>query len=286
MTQKLFHQQGSEIYVPDDTDPDAALERTTHLGIGAHHDDLEILAAEGILECFAKPDQWFCGVVVTDGAGSPRDLDYRDFTDEEMRTVRRREQKKAAFVGEYTAQVLFDYPSSNVKDPSEAKVIEDLQALLERTRPEVVYTHNLADKHDTHVAVTLRVLAACRRVAPPHRPKRVIGCEVWRDLDWLCDQDKVVMTANSREHLQAALLGVFDSQIAGGKRYDLATAGRRRAHATYFQSHGTDDATGLIWGMDLTPLIHDSELSPTQYVCDRIAQFQSEVSSRVERLGA
>jgi len=40
------------------------------------------------------------------------------------------------------------------------------------------------------------------------------------------------------ENLQFALLGVFESQIAGGKRYDLALMGRRRANATYFESHG------------------------------------------------
>ena len=42
---------------------------------------------------------------------------------------------------------------------------------------------------------------------------------------------------SAHESLQAALIGVFDSQICGGKRYDLATQGRRRAHATYAASH-------------------------------------------------
>lgn len=280
----MFHLQTSEIYVPDGAALQAALSRTTHLGIGAHHDDLEILAASGILDCFARTDRWFCGVVVSDGAGSARDFDYRNFSDAEMRKVRRLEQKKAAFVGEYTAQVLLDYPSAAIKDPKETRVIDDLVILLEKTRPEILFTHNLADKHDTHVAVTLRVIAACRRLAPEVRPKQIIGCEVWRDLDWLCDADKVVMQASAREHLQAALLGVFDSQIAGGKRYDLATAGRRRAHATYFESHGTDTATGLVWGMDLTPLVADSARDPSVYASDLIRKFEDEVTARVQRL--
>jgi len=61
---------------------------------------------------------------------------------------------------------------------------------------------------------------------------------VWRDLDWLVDSDKAPFDVSEHENLQAALLGVFDSQIAGGKRYDLASMGRRRANATYFESHG------------------------------------------------
>jgi LmbE family N-acetylglucosaminyl deacetylase len=161
-------------------------------------------------------------------------------------------------------------------------VVDDLRGILQKTRPEVVYTHNLADKHDTHVAVALRLIAACQALPPEARPQRIIGCEVWRDLDWLCDADKVVMPVDRHENLHAALMGVFDSQIAGGKRYDLATAGRRRAHATYFESHGTDAHRSLIWGMDLTPLLHGAD--PAELVRDYIARFEAEVAGRVARL--
>ena len=130
----------------------------------------------------------------------------------------------------------------------------------------MVYTHNLADKHDTHVAVALRTIAAIRELPAEARPKRLYGCEVWRDLDWMIDSDKVVFQLDQHENLAAALLGVFDSQIAGGKRYDLATIGRRRAHATYHQSHGVDTAEMINFGMDLTPLIEDPSLDPGGFV--------------------
>ncbi len=274
-------QASAEIFVPDQVTLTAALARTTHLGIGAHHDDLEFMAAHGILECFARTDRWFTGVIVTDGAGSARDFEYKAFSDAQMKSVRRAEQKKAAYVGEYGAQFLLDHPSSAVKLDTEG-VRADLLEVLRATRPEVVYTHNLADKHDTHVAVALRVIAACRALEPSVRPKQLIGCEVWRDLDWLSDRDKVPMPVDRREHLQNALMGVFDSQIAGGKRYDLATAGRRKAHATYFESHGTDQHTGLIWGMDLTPLMEVSD--PAAYVAALMQRFQDEVLARLAKL--
>jgi LmbE family N-acetylglucosaminyl deacetylase len=279
---KLSHPT-AEIFVPDQTPIEQALARTTHLGIGAHHDDLEFMAAHGILECFAQSSRWFTGVIVSDGAGSARDFEYENFSDEQMKGVRRSEQKKAAYVGEYAAQFLLNHPSAAVKDASDTRVLEDLSVILQSTRPEVVYTHNLADKHDTHVAVALRVLAACRALEPSARPKRLIGCEVWRDLDWLCDSDKVQMPVDRHENLQHALMGVFDSQIAGGKRYDLATAGRRKAHATYFETHGTDQHSALIWGMDLTPLMHDGD--PTAHVAALILRFQEEVLARMRRLG-
>jgi LmbE family N-acetylglucosaminyl deacetylase len=280
MSKLELSQPKAEIHVPDGGNAPFALARTTHLGIGAHADDLEILAMHGILECFARTDGWFTGVVVTDGAGSPRDLEYGRHSDDQMKEVRRHEQKKAAFVGEYSAQLFLDFPSSTLKNRDQAAPVTDLANVLSATRPEVVYTHNLADKHDTHVAVALRVIAACLRLPGELRPKRLIGVEVWRDLDWMHDPDKVVFDLSQREHLH-----VFDSQIAGGKRYDLATMGRRRAHATFFESHGTDVQTGLSFGMDLTPLIEDGGPEPAAFVAQLIERFSSEVQGRIGKLG-
>jgi LmbE family N-acetylglucosaminyl deacetylase len=279
-----FHVETAEVFVPDGLDIEAALTRTTHMAIGAHQDDLEIMAYDGILKCFQRDDKWFCGVVVTNGSGSPRDDLYKTYTDEEMQAVRRKEQKKAAVVGEFGAQVLLDYPSSAVKDGANQDPVEDFVSLLRATKPEVVYTHNLVDKHDTHVGVTLKVIGAIRSLPPDERPKCVYGCEVWRDLDWLVDADKVVFDVSAHENLQAALLGVFDSQICGGKRYDLATMGRRRAHATYHESHGTDVATGMTFAMDLTPLVKNVDQDALDYAQGYIERLAQDVAERFDRL--
>src|SRR5512145_455168 len=121
-----FHLPTAEVYVPDDLSLEQALRRTTHLCISAHQDDIEIMAAQPILECFQQKDKWFTGVVVTDGRGSPRDNLYKEYTDEEMRLVRFKEQRKAAIVGEYAAQILLDIPSRIVKDASKSEVVEDI----------------------------------------------------------------------------------------------------------------------------------------------------------------
>ena len=279
----MFRLNTAELYVPDGLLAGEALARTTHMAIGAHQDDLEIMAIDGILACFQQADRWLTGVIVTNGSGSPRDDLYRDYTDEAMREVRTKEQKKAAVMGDYAAQVLLDYPSGVVKDSSNKDPVEDLALLLKLAQPAVVYTHNLADKHDTHVAVTLRVIEAARNLAEAERPQRLYGCEVWRDLDWMVDEDKVAFDCSAHENLQAALLGVFDSQVCGGKRYDLATMGRRRANATYHSSHGTDVATGLVYAMDLTPLIEAPSADVQGYVQDFIDRFGHEVRDRVRR---
>jgi len=78
-----------------------------------------------------------------------------------------------------------------------------------------------------------------------------------------------------------ALLGVFDSQISGGKRYDLATMGRRSAHATYHASHDVDISTGMSFGMDLTPLIKDPNLDIQEYVRSFIDRFEGDVRDMI-----
>jgi LmbE family N-acetylglucosaminyl deacetylase len=278
-----FHLEGAQVFVPDDLSMEQALTRTTHLAIAAHQDDIEIMAAAAILECFQKPDKWFTGVVVADGRGSPRDGLYKDYTDDEMHLVRIKEQKKAAIVGEYAAQILLDYPSKAIKDGNLIETVSDLLIILESTHPEFVYTHNLADKHDTHVALALRVIQAVRKLPGAARPDKLYGCEVWRDLDWLPDDQKVAFDLSSHQNLQSALVGVFDSQIAGGKRYDLATLGRRKANATYYQSHGVDSSDGLSYGMDLTPLITNPDMDISAFIDSSIQLFSRDVADRIDR---
>jgi LmbE family N-acetylglucosaminyl deacetylase len=201
-----------------------------------------------------------------------------------MRIVRFKEQKKAAVIGEYAAQILLDYPSKMIKDGSNKQAVDDIVKILKATRPQFVYTHNLADKHDTHVGVALKVIEAVRRLPKEEQPQKLYGCEVWRDLDWMTDDDKVPFDCSAHENLQMALVAIFDSQICGGKRYDLATMGRRKAHSTYYASHGTDVTTGLSFGMDLTPLIADPAKHPADYVQEYIQRFAQDVAERMGKL--
>jgi LmbE family N-acetylglucosaminyl deacetylase len=279
-----FSRDTAQIYVPDGLPVEPALARTTHLALAAHQDDLEIMAIDGILQCFQRQDKWFTGVVVTDGRGSPRAGIYRDYTDDQMWEVRNKEQKKAAMIGEFAAQILLDYPSSAVKDPANQQPVEDIVQLLKMAQPEVVYTHNLADKHPTHIGVALKVIKAIRSLPVSARPRQLYGGEVWRDLDWMLDEDKVAFNCSAYENLQMALIGVFDSQVSGGKRYDLASMGRRRAHATYAASHETDVTTGLTFAMDLTPLIEDITLDISAFVQGYINRFAQEVGQRINQM--
>lgn len=270
-------ERNQEIFIPDNK-AENAIERTTHLCIAAHQDDVEILAYHGVLQGFGKDDKWFGAVIASDGAGSAREGMYKNYTDDQMKEIRIKEQKKAAYIGEYSFVSLLKYTSSEIKGSTEA-IIQDFVDILLKAQPEVLYTHNPADKHPTHIGVVRKVIAALRRLPADKRPKHVYGCEVWRDLDWMEDSKKVKLVVDDHINLERAMLGVFDSQISGGKRYDLASEGRRIANATYAESHSVDTHQRITYAMDLTPLILDDKLTITEYVNGFIEEFKNSVQS-------
>ena len=176
--------------------------------------------------------------------------------------------------------VQLGYTSESAKTSDRDHLLEDLRAILDATRPRVVHIHNLADKHPTHVSVALTALRAMRMLPRAHRPEVVLGCEVWRDLDWLGDGEKILQDLTGHDALAAALTVIFESQI-DGKRYDLAVMARGRANATFFQSHAVDGAEALSFAMDLTPLARDESLDVVGYVTGAIDRFREDVATKL-----
>jgi LmbE family N-acetylglucosaminyl deacetylase len=280
-----FSRPEADVFLPAGGDAAQALARTTHLCVIAHQDDIEINAYPAVTECLGRADRFFTGVVMTNGAGSARTGKFAHVTDAQMQVIRRDEQRAAAVLGNYNLQLQLAHPSSDVKQAGHAGVTADLAAIFGGCRPEVVYLHQPADKHDTHVACFLRCIEALRALPRDRRPARVLGVEGWRDLDWLADNEKVAMDASANPDLAAKLVGVFESQIAGGKRYDLAAMGRRLANATFFNSHATDATNAISLAMDLTPLVRDETLSVREFALGHIDRLRADVAGRIEKFG-
>jgi LmbE family N-acetylglucosaminyl deacetylase len=273
----------ANIYIPDGKTEDMALDRVTHMGIGAHPDDLELLAGHGILECYQKPDRWFAGVTCADGADSPRTGIYANRSAEEMKEIRGQEQRAAAKLGEYGALIQLGYPSRDIKDSKNPALEQDLLSIMDACRPQVVYSHNPADKHDTHVAVTAALIRAIRWMNQAERPQKLYGCEVWRGLDWLDEKEKVSFDLGGADPLLPSLLREFRSQIDGGKRYDAAFLGRLRANSTFHDPHAIDRSKFVLFAMDLTPLISDNTMDMADFVAARIERFKADVIERIRK---
>lgn len=268
----------ADLYIPDNVSAAEAQARTSHLGIGAHQDDLEFMAFHGISTCYEQELAWFSGITCTDGGGSARTGAFADKTDDEMKAIRAEEQRTAAKIGQYSFMAQLRCSSAAIKS-SEARVglVGQIEQYLLMSQPEVVYTHNPADKHSTHVAVFESVIEAILRVPPYSRPKKIYGCEVWRDLDWLELEDKIALDVSGHPELAEKLNACFESQIAGGKDYGKAVIGRRHANATFHDSHSIDAVDQLWFAMDLTPLIEEDAPDLKVFVEAKLDRFKDSV---------
>jgi LmbE family N-acetylglucosaminyl deacetylase len=240
------------------------------------------MSYNAIAECYGEESRWFSAVVVTDGSGSPRAGEYATVSNEEMQKLRQAEQDEAAAIGEYSAVVQLGYPSKSIINPESSLCVIDIAQIIEASTPEYLYTHNLADKHDSHVAVTLRVLEALRLLPNERRPRKVYAMEVWRSLDWLDDKAKVIFDTSAEPELAEKILSVFASQCDSGKRYDRATLGRRHANATFYDSHASDTLTSCTYGMDITELIDNPDTY--SYIARHIDALKYDVLERIVRV--
>jgi LmbE family N-acetylglucosaminyl deacetylase len=276
-----FSHPDASLFIPDATPLPEALVRTTHLGIGAHQDDLEFMAYHGILSCYQKENAWFSGITCTNGHGSARNCSYALVSDSEMGKLRQKEQNRAAEIGNYGAMIQLMHSSNSIRGANKTPLVEDLVASLRATLPRVVYTHNLADKHETHLAVAIAVIQAIRLLPKEDQPSQLYGCEGWRDLDWLPDSQKIIHDVGGNEALAMSLNEVFRSQNLGGKRYDRGVMGRRHANATFLEPHVVDRSESVSFAMDMTPLIKEQSLDPIEYVDSLILNFRNEVHSKL-----
>jgi LmbE family N-acetylglucosaminyl deacetylase len=284
MTELRLGRSDAEVFVPDGVETSAALARATDLGVGAHPDDLEFDFVVPIGECRTAPDRSFVGVTCTDGAGSARGGRFAGRSDAEMVVIRREEQRRAAVVGQYGAVVQLGHPSADVKSIDGVRVLADeLASILEIAHPVNLYTHNPADKHPTHQAVMAATVQAARQLPVVERPSRFVGIEGWRDLDWLGDGEKLRFDATPYVVLAEQLAAIYESQIEGAKRYDVAIQGRRRANATLHGIRAADDAEEVVVAIDLTPLLRNDDLDPVDYTIAAVDRFRSDVESSLRR---
>ena len=280
-----FAQTHADLFVPGGGNLASALASTTHLGIGAHPDDLEIMAFPGICACRNQKNLRFSGVVATDGAGSPRSGSSEKLSTAELVKARREEQRNAAVLGGYATILQLAHPSSEIRGAGRNALTADLLEILKDAKPKVVYLHNPADRHETHVAVLLASLAALRQLPPTDRPAEIYGCEVWGDLDWVPAERVIRLPCPAPADFGPSLLRVFRSQV-DGKRYDLAAAGRRRAQATLADAYSADQAEEVVLALDLKPLVENPKLTLAEFVSSLTGEFQKQTLERIRRLEA
>ena len=248
------------------------------LCICAHQDDCEIMAVDGILKGYYSKNNSFALIETTDGGGSARTGKFKDYSDEEMKAIRIKEQISASEIGKYNSLYMLNYTSKEVKDNNNKQIVDEYIKIIRELKPKVIYTHSILDKHPTHIGVALKVIEALRSLPRDEQPTLVYGCEVWRGLDWIDDQRKIGFNVSRNPRLQKRLLDVFESQIEGGKEYTKASIGRRYQNATYYKSHSVDNYKMVSFAIDLLPLIKNPDLSIKEYALSFVKDLNNSVT--------
>ena len=128
----------------------------------------------------------------------------------------------------------------------------------------------------------MRAIAALRAVRDETRPEKVYGCEVWRDLDWLPDDEKAgAGSFGAVEYRGGAGRGL---RFAGQRRQAVRSGDRRAAGWRMPRTSRRTariEESALNFAMDLTPLVDDPELPIADYVLGFIDRFRVDVEKRI-----
>lgn len=262
-----LHNPTAEIFVPDGVSLEIALSRITHVGIGAHPDDVELIGLQGIGICREQRTRGFAAIVATDGGAA-----------------RRREQEQAARLGDYGLLIQLGYDSAWVRGSGRLNLEEDLVEIARHLRPKTLYTHSLLDRHDTHLAVAVAAIRASQRSGWSQTLERAYGVEVWGSLDWLPENMRIALDVSEFCELSEDLLKVFRSQLEGGKRYDVATRARWVANATFADPYGPDRSRLLTWALDLLPIVRNPSGSIISFVRDLLRAHEQRVVTKLQKM--
>jgi LmbE family N-acetylglucosaminyl deacetylase len=256
-------------YAPTSTTKKDVLNKSSSLVIVAHQDDIEIAAANLIAALRHSNEQYVTGIVTTDGARAPRSGKYADYTDPQMAAERIVEQNKAAELGNFGVFQL-GHPTPSVLartgEGSEFEtLVQEIQAVIMRTKPEIIYVHSPLDGHPTHNATTAATFEALKRLPPEFEmPKQIIGCEVWRGLDWLPNTkdypltQKLLCTIDMSGAVDCfkEIIACHQTQIVGGTDYERTVVSRWQANVMANPHKTTVDAPQYIaLGLDLTEFV-------------------------------
>jgi LmbE family N-acetylglucosaminyl deacetylase len=228
----------------------------------------------------------FGGLIVTSGSGSLRAPQHAALSPSEYAELRWEEQKQAAKMGGYAFVDSLNIESSVIKTAAGlAELASQLREYLVEFEIDELYMHQPFDRHTSHVRVAFAVLTALRSLPKERRPAQVLGCEVWRNLDWAPKSSKVLRPLSAADlELQVRLAEVFTSQAdpKNAKDYVSALVGRKTANAVFQEGLVGDSGVAQEVYIDLKPWV-ESKLSWSELGREYLGKFHQEATSEWPR---
>ena len=147
----------------------------TILVISAHSDD-EVLGCGGTIARYAKSGDKVHLVFMTNGVGS------RNAKIEEAECRKIASQESADILGVSSIQQ-FDFPDNKMDVVALLDVVQAIEEVVDKLRPEIIYTHHIGDLNVDHQITHKAVITACRP-QPGFCVKEIYAFEVLSSTEW------------------------------------------------------------------------------------------------------
>ncbi len=147
----------------------------TILVISAHSDD-EALGCGGVIAKHVVSGNKVHLIFMTNGVGS------RNAKIEEIEHRKRVAQESADILGVSSIQQ-FDFPDNKMDTIALLDVVQAIEEVIDKLRPEIIYTHQIGDLNVDHQVTHKAVITACRP-QPDFCVKEVYAFEVLSSTEW------------------------------------------------------------------------------------------------------
>ncbi len=254
---------------------------TNLLAIASHHDDIELMAMDGVLKAYGSKKYAFYACVVGDASNCNKIGKYADCSDKELMETRNQEQARASQIGEYEDLILLKKSQSDIEDLDNTTIVKELQKIILDINPDVVYTHNIFDRNLSHVRLALKVIEAILALPEESRPRLLYGCEIFRSLDWLPERYRVNFDISDNKEIQSRLIGVYDTMAEHSQNFAKAVVGRKLSNATFLGDKMGEEDKMLWFGLNLTPVISKG-IPLKDYVIKILNDYNKEMLDNID----
>lgn len=182
--------------------------------IAAHPDD-EVLGCGGTIARMAAEGHAVDIAIL--GEGITARYDQREAADDELLKVHRDRARRAGRVLGAREVVLFDLPDNRFDSVPLIEVVKRIEGLIERLRPEVVYTQHGGDLNVDHV-VTYRATLTATRPMAGGCVKAVYAYEVASSTEWSFQRfapvfhPNLFVDVNATLQKKLAAMAVYESE--------------------------------------------------------------------------
>lgn len=124
------------------------------LAVGAHFDDIELACGASLSLAINKGHKVYVIIVSSS--------DYKDYTGKILRTKEQAKEEgfKALNLLGITHIYLLDYSTKKV--PYNAKIIEEINKIIDYEKIDLIITHHLNESHQDHQNTAKATISACR----------------------------------------------------------------------------------------------------------------------------